>query len=151
MEHFSSEFQFDQLFTCELAPLDLDFTVNNPLFGYTVPTININGSNSMPSPSTSWQPPSSVHLSPIQTDVPGNASPAFSTPSQASDSSHEFRSPPQIDPLTPSPISSPYEFQYSIRSPESTAGHFDPESPDASSLGLSVGFFSFWRTTHELT
>jgi hypothetical protein len=139
----NAEFDFNQLFGGELDSLDIDFDANHP---YGVPSININRSNTIPPQSTQdWQPPSSVHLSPIRTDMSGNLSPAFSTPSQTSDSSYGFLSPHQTGPLTPSPVSPREQSYVGIQSPEFATQRLESQSPATGTLGLEVRSLSLFE------
>jgi hypothetical protein len=118
-----------------LTPLDFDFS-DSLLNLEEVPTINIRSNTIIPEEAQNW----SAYLPQIQTDMQGQgqSSPVFSTPSQASDSSHGYLSPHQPEPMTPSTASS-HEYTYAaIRSPASSSGRIEPQSPGVCSLGLSV-------------
>lgn len=125
--YFFSSDPFAHMFDDNLVPLDSEL----PDSLVSLPTISVEPTNSFPTESIqNWQSHSPVHLSPIQTNVPGHSSPAFSTPSQASGSSHGFISP---HPITPSSTSG-NENAYVAND----SGPFDSQSPATDSLRLPL-------------
>lgn len=129
-----------------LAAQESDILDNNSSllnFTHLVPALNVNRNTTT---FTDNSPPPWLFLSPIHTDVHPDNSPAFSTPSQMSDSSHGFLSPRQSDPMTPSPTIHEHSLVPMPIRPD-LYSRYGSASPITGSLGLSVSEMSWERVS----